>query len=173
MKTHNTLLLLICFSLFIITSCEDENKEKRINASLTSDYICKNFLKDGNDSLKLADSLSKVEYVYDENTKTLTLKHLNAGFNCCPDEFYCDVNLTNDTLLIKEREKEALCNCNCLYDLSIDVNNLKKKKYFVQFIEPYAQTLALLHFEIDLKNASSGSYSVVRKQYPWGMSSIY
>jgi hypothetical protein len=54
----------------------------------------------------------------------LTLKHVDAGFSCCPDSLYCNIGLKGDTILIQEFEKTAVCKCNCLYDLDIEINGV-------------------------------------------------
>jgi hypothetical protein len=99
----------------------------------------------------------------------LTVKHINAGFNCCPDSLYCKVDLEGDTILIQELENSTLCHCNCLYDLVIEIKGIDLKKYHVKFIEPYVADQNKLLFEIDLTEDSTGSYCVTRQQYPWGI----
>lgn len=170
MKTQQYLYLIIIIIGIITISCREENQEKRLKATLSSNLICKSNLKSAN---AISDSISRIDYQYDETTKTLSLTHINTGFNCCPDKLSCEVNLENDTLRIEEFEKVAACDCNCLFDLSIGIENIEKKSYHIQFIEPYAKGLAPLYFDINLNNNQTGSYSVVRKQYPWGMNSIY
>ena len=164
-------LYLILFLIGIITfSCREENQMKRLEASLSSNLICKSNLKSAD---AIPDSISRIDYQYNETTKTLTFIHTNAGFNCCPDKLSCEVNLQNDTLRIEEFEKVAACDCNCLFDLSIEIKDIEKKSYYVQFIEPYAKGLASLYFDINLNNHNTGNYSVIRKQYPWGINSMY
>jgi len=111
------------------------------------------------------------EYLFDKENNKLTLKHINAGFNCCPDSLYCIVELKSDTILIQEFEKSAPCRCNCLYDLDIEIGSVDLKKYQIKFIEPYVADHNELLFEIDLTKNSTGSYCVTRKQYPWGVNS--
>lgn len=170
MKTRHYLYLIIIFIGIISFSCREENQVKRLKATLSSNLICKSNLKSAG---AIFDTISLVEYQYNESTKTLTFTHINAGFNCCPDKLSCKVNLQNDNLSIEEFEKEAACDCNCLFDLSVEITNIEKKSYHIQFIEPYAKGLAPLYFDINLNNNQTGSYSVIRKQYPWGMNSMY
>lgn len=66
-------------------------------------------------------------------------------------------------------ETGGLCDCNCLYDLEIELNGVDSKKYQVKFIEPYARENKEILFEMDLTNTNEGTYCVTRKQYPWGM----
>ena len=81
MKTQQYLYLFLIFIAIIAHSCGEEGEEKRMQASLSSNEICKNNLKSADET---PDSISCVEYQYNETTKTLTLVHINAGFNCCP-----------------------------------------------------------------------------------------
>lgn len=170
MKTQMHLYLILFLIGIITFSCQKENQVKHLKASLSSNLICKSNLKSAD---AISDTISRVEYQYEESTKKLTFTHINTGFNCCPDKLSCEVNLQNDTLKIEEFEKEAACDCNCLFDLSIEIKDIEKKSYHVQFIESYAQGLAPLYFDINLNNHNTGNYSVVRKQYPWGINSIY
>ncbi|MDD2622192.1 MAG: hypothetical protein WC142_03960 [Bacteroidales bacterium] len=170
MKTQQYLYLFLIFIAIIAHSCGEEGEEKRMQASLSSNEICKNNLKSADET---PDSISCVEYQYNETTKTLTLVHINAGFNCCPGKLSCEVSFQNDTLRVEEFEKEASCHCCCLYDLNIAIKNIEKKSYHIQCIEPYAKGLAPLCFDINLNHNYTGNYSVIRKQYPWGINSMY
>lgn len=158
----------------VIISCEKDNNNKQliITGQLISNSTCKNDLKSNSQITETSDSLSCVEYSFDNEKNKLTLKHLNAGFNCCPDSIYCKVELNGDTILIQEFEKTAQCHCNCLYDLNIEINGVVLKKYQVKFEEPYVAEQNKLVFEIDLTKDQNGTYYVTRKQYPWGMDSL-
>lgn len=171
MKTLTNLFLLTAASIFLLTNCEtDESSEKQF--SLKSDIIsnsgCKN-LKSANETDYTPDSLSCINYSFDSQTNRLTLQHINAGFNCCPDSLFCDATLKNNMIIIQEFETGGFCNCDCLYDLEIELNEIDSKKYQVKFIEPYAAEYKEILFEMDLRNTSEGTYCVTREQYPWGI----
>lgn len=158
----------------VIYSCE-ENKDKGdgdakksvITGQLVSNSPCKDDLFLKSQIVVAPDSISRVEYSFDNNTNKLIMKHINAGFNCCPDSLYCKIELKGDTILIQEFEKEAGCKCNCLYDMDIEINGVGMNQYQVKFVEPYAGEMDKIEFEIDLANAANGSFSVIRKRYPW------
>ncbi|MEN8122381.1 MAG: hypothetical protein ABFS35_18695 [Bacteroidota bacterium] len=158
---------------FIVVSCEKENdsnsKQPELQGELTGNSICKNELKATSTVKYISDTLSCVEYVFDEINNKLILKHINAGFNCCPDSLYVQTSLNGDTIIVQEYEKSALCRCNCLYDLDIELNGVEAKIYMVKFIEPYALDQQEILFELDLANNYEGSFCVTRKQYPWGV----
>ena len=118
------------------------------------------------------DTLSCVDYYFDKSTNKLFLNHINAAFNCCPDSVYCNISLENNTIVVREYESASPCDCDCIYDLNIEVNGIETKSYQIKFIEPYAESEDEILFNIDLESELSGSYCVVRKGYPWGMSSF-
>ncbi len=167
-------LTIVLTSMFFL-SCENEtDKGQQIDfvGELISASTCKNELKSASVDEDVPDSLSCIEYLYDDENKKLSIKHINAGFNCCPDSLYCTISLKLDTIIIKEFEKIPQCNCNCLYDLDIVVNGVDKKIYQIKLIEPYSDEQAELKFEIDLNIGNEGSFCVTRKNYPWGMNFI-
>ena len=117
---------------------------------------------------KTGDTLSCIEYVYDVSTHKLIMKHINAGFNCCAGSLYCRVNMLGDTIFVEEFEKLPACNCNCLFDLDMEINGLIAKKYHFIFIEPYCGDQEKLFFDVDFSNVTQGRFCVKRTYYPWG-----
>lgn len=175
-KVFYSLLAVSMIGLTIVC-CEEKGNDGnqgnggyqgKISGRLISNSSCKSFTRSGVPVDEVPDSISRVEYSYDNETKKLTLKHINAGFNCCTDSLYCEIELKGDTIMIEEFEEASLCNCNCVYDLDIEVDSVEMKKYQVKFVEPYAGGQDKLEFGIDLAEAANGSYSVIRKSYPWG-----
>jgi hypothetical protein len=101
----------------------------------------------------------------------LSLKHINAGFNCCPGKLTCKVTQSGDSLVIEEFESQAGCNCNCLYDLDIEIKNVTTGKYHIRFIEPYGGEQEKILLDMNLEEHPAGTFCVTRKNYPWGMGS--
>ncbi|MFY9151645.1 MAG: hypothetical protein WAO52_06515 [Prolixibacteraceae bacterium] len=170
MKTVVFSLLIAIFCLPVINSCTvepDPKAEMNLTATLLGNPQCK-----GIRSADFADGTpntqSCVEFSYNQALKILTLKHINAGFNCCPDSLSCTVTFRNDTIFIQEYEKNMGCKCNCLYDLDMEIEGVEPGKYLLKLIEPYAMEQQQLCFEVDLKNQNQGSYCVSRLIYPWG-----
>ncbi|MHC1774200.1 MAG: hypothetical protein AB9834_02185 [Lentimicrobium sp.] len=170
MKARMKLLLSAFVATTLIFSCNHENETNQpseVIGQLVSQSGCKYYKSDAGIS-KVSDSLSCVEYTYEAAHNKLLLKHINAGFNCCPGNLSCDLTISNDTIFVQESEQHALCNCDCLYDLNIEVTGIENRLYQLQFIEPYIGDQEPLNFSIDLQDAATGSYCVSRIYYPWG-----
>ncbi len=172
MKTFKFSILCIVIFL-VLTSCSKDKKQDSLTISgeLTQQSECK-YNSTKSSSSSIADTISKIEYQYNPSTHKLNISHINAGFNCCPGTLSCVISQNGDTILINEQEEAAQCHCDCLYDLEIEIEGLEQKSYHINFHEPYAIDQAKLIFEINLKTETSGSYSVIRKVYPWGISII-
>jgi hypothetical protein len=169
--TIYSFLAIFCIA-FSVSNCE-KNKENTNQLTFTGKLISNSPCKSGLKSTGLAtgtpDSLSCIEYSFNGSENILSVKHINAGFNCCPDSLYCKVSLSSDTIIIQEFEKHPSCKCDCLFDLDIQITGVVAKKYQVKFIEPYSGEQDEINFGMDLTLDKEGSYCVSRKQYPWGM----
>ena len=153
-------LIIGFFTGLLIFSCEKENQI--ITGKVITDSGCKTSKSDSNTD-STPDSLSCINYLYEETRAKLFIKHINAGFNCCPQKLYCVVSMSGDTIIIKEYELSAMCDCNCLYDLEIEITGLSSKQYQVKFIEPYSSEQEKIIFEMDLADHREGSFCVIRK----------
>jgi hypothetical protein len=157
------------FILILLSACES-NPETYIKPSgkLISYSECKQFeaFKSYSSSY-VSDSISCIEYKYYVDDSILIIRHVNSGFNCCPGEIYCEIDMVEDTIFIREAEKQSICDCNCLYDLEIQLDGVRKTKYFISIIEPYCGDQEKLEFQVNLKQNPEGSYCVLRNLYPW------
>jgi hypothetical protein len=145
--------------------CKEETINKPIEGRITNYTDCKQFTK----SIETGDDKSCVEYSYDASAKALILKHINGGFNCCPDGLYCEVEISGNTIIVEEFENAALCNCECLFDVDIKIDGLESGMYRIRFIEPYCGDQEELEFTVDFTESPTGTYCVTRTQYPWGI----
>jgi hypothetical protein len=108
-----------------------------------------------------------LEYWY-VGGNVLGLRHVNAGFNCCPT-IDTHIHVVGDTITIEEIEIEGLCACLCLFDVEYEIQGLPPAVYHVVVLEPYRpDTDPVLEFTMDLTSSSSGRYCVERSEYPWG-----
>jgi hypothetical protein len=172
MKTRFSFLTALIFTGLLMFSCANEKepaKEPDMYGRITGHSECKHSIP-VRETNETADTLSCVEYSFDEANNTLLLHHINAGFNCCPGNLSCTVTISRDTILVSESEQFPMCNCNCLYDLDIEVFGVEKRIYQIRFIEPYIGNQQPLIFEADLPESAIGSFCAKRLQYPWGLS---
>jgi len=110
-----------------------------------------------------------VEYEYDGRS-VLRLKHVNAGFNCCPGTVSADIQVAGGTIRVREAESSSLCDCSCLYDLDYEFTGVTPGYWRIEVVGPYQpEADPPLEFVLVLDGASSGSYCVVRTRYPWGL----
>ena len=108
-----------------------------------------------------------VEYDYDGKS-VLRLRHINAGFNCCPGEITATFLLTNGEIRIKEKESSSLCDCHCLYDIAYEFVNVRPGLTRITIVGPYQpEEDPPLEFLADLGGATSGTFCVERTRYPW------
>ena len=165
MKKDILLFAPLLFFSLIFSGCETERQQ--VTATLTDHTGCKG-LKSATEDV-IPNTRSCINWSFDNSSGTLSLIHFNAGFNCCPGELSCIIDFAGDTLVIKEREKSAMCDCDCLYDLYIDVNDLEEQYYIIKIVEPYCGDQQKLVLEADLASESEGSFCADRTMYPWAI----
>ena len=141
--------------------------KKGISGKVIAFSKCKNEDEAKTKTVALADNLSRVDYSFSSADKKLSIKHINAAFNCCPDSIYCKVSYNKDTIIIEEFQKTLGCRCNCLYDVDIVLNNVKAKPYYVRFVEPYCNDQKKICFPLDLTKTTKSTFTVEREKYPW------
>lgn len=156
---------------FLVSACADDETAgvDGIVISLTAHTGCKSGMKSGDDDRNISFGQSCIEYAYSPGAQQLTLTHINAGFNCCPESLFCHITLQKDTIVIEEKEKSALCKCDCLYDLEMVVTGLPPGLYHIRIIEPLLNGQQPLVFQADLKTTPEGMFCVARGKYPWGI----
>jgi len=157
--------LCLFFSLLSILGC-DRKESVNQTISLISSSICK-----GRDLKSAADQSSDhdcIQYSW-VNGESLLIKHVNAGFNCCPDGFQVDLKVAGDTLIITETENASLCDCNCLFDLNYNLTGILNDHWWIRIIEPYIQQTdqEKILFEAELGKTPQGEFCVTRTGYPW------
>jgi hypothetical protein len=133
---------------------------------------CKDFPKAGGNTDPTPPDQDCIEYLYDDETGVLLLKHVNGGFNCCPDELLADINIEGNVITIEEDEslESGGCDCLCLFDVDYRISNLPAGEYTIVVYELYLmEGDEILQFTVDLSSTPSGSYCVQRDHYPWGM----
>ncbi|MFA6128061.1 MAG: hypothetical protein WC699_12200 [Bacteroidales bacterium] len=162
-----TKYLLALFSLLAVNSCDREGSVTPTINRL-SGSVCKgNGLKAATDQSSDKDC---IQYSW-ESGDSLAIKHVNAAFNCCPEGFRADVKVEGDTIIITENENSALCDCNCLYDLTYKISGIDKKTWWIRVEEPYinGSDQEKILFRAELRKNADGEFCLTRKSYPWGL----
>ena len=111
---------------------------------------------------------------YDADRHRLSLKHSNAGFNCCVDTLAADFVFGPGMIEITEREQPpgGYCDCACLYDVGFTILHLEPGRYTIRIVEPYLPPgNDTLEFTIDLTATRRYVHCVRRSGYPWGAGS--
>ena len=131
---------------------------------------CKEFQK-GAPTDSVSPDQDCIEYQYD-GLGLLLLKHVNAGFNCCPDEILADITIEDNIITIEENEslESGGCYCLCLFDVDYQISNLPPGEYTIRVYGMYLQEGdEILQFTVDLASSPSGIFCVYRDHYPWGI----
>jgi hypothetical protein len=106
-----------------------------------------------------------IEYWYSNGN--LRIKHVNAGFNCCPVLDFA-IHVDGNDIVIEEIEVAGYCHCLCLFDVIYEIQDLAPGVYHLLVIEPYLpEGDPVLEFDMDLIGDPAGNYCVHRSAYPW------
>lgn len=173
MKAKKIGYLLLLLSLLITNSCKQDENIIPFHpvASLESYHGCKTF----NEEISASSLVSLfydqnqdcIEYQYNGDS-VLEIRHINAGFNCCPGTIVAQININDNIIVIKESETEQGCFCQCLFDVNYKIEGLMPGKYTIKIIEPCTSDQdEKLEFVLDLFRATSGTHCVDRNHYPW------
>lgn len=157
-KATTKYLLLITMMLPII-ACRYEFPTGR----LLHYGSCKNSAELDVLKMDLEESTSQQEcihYEYD-GVKNLYFTHINADFNCCPEEIIAETEIKGNNIVVEEAG-DGMCNCICLYDLEYVISSLEPGIYNLQI-----DSVDDLELEIDLSESYSGTLCAEREGYPW------
>jgi hypothetical protein len=106
---------------------------------------------------------------YTYNTDfTLDLKHINAGFNCCPGQFKTTITADDTLITVETVESIHGCRCTCLFDLDYEVKHVAPGIHRIKIIEQcLGEGDEQLDFVVDLSLPTSGISCVERTHTPW------
>ena len=143
---------------------------------LTGHSGCKSNLVDGRPGDQTAatgnpsDNETCVVYSYDMDTEQLTFTHVNAAFNCCPDDFKADFVIDGHTITVTEDEVLVdPCLCLCLYDVDYLMTGLAPGVYDLVINEKYTADGPPLRVRIYLtESVTDETVCIPRDGYPWG-----
>lgn len=154
----------------IIVSCQTESGmglgNNNINGKVKNFSDCKQFstVKEND----IPNDQSCIQFNYDNNT--LQINHYNAGFNCCPGNISAVFQKEGNTITITEKEEQAGCKCNCLFDVFMEIKDLKPGIYKIVIEELYVhKNDEKLNFEVDLRLLNNSMVCATRIHYPWNV----
>lgn len=166
-RTHFILILIL---LFLFFGCREKvTAPESIAFGILSTYEgCKSFVttsSSGSNTHGINEEC--IEYEYD-GEELLVLKHINSGFNCCPEKIAADIFVTGNMIYIEERELDQGCLCQCLFDVKYEVHDLKPGEYTIAVKAPYTvESDEEMKCNVSLYGSCSGTYCVSRAHYPW------
>jgi len=157
-------------SILLLIGCNESNKATSKGGLIKDLSKCGGFddRKTRNVKINFKNDTSYISYNYKDNILFLT--HYNAKFNCCPKSISAESTIDNNNIIIKETENTSSqsCDCMCLYDLEVKVDNIISNIYEISFDEAYGNDE--INFTVDLDNNTSGTLSYERQYYPYGIS---
>jgi len=129
---------------------------------------CKTFGNPGRDTTLSSYDCLAWEY---DGQGGLFLRHINAGFNCCP-VIHADITIEGNVISIVEYETfDSLgpCYCLCLFDIDYEFTEIFPMEYTVivkgLYVEPDED---FLEITVDFGSEPEGVYCIERDHYPWG-----
>lgn len=169
-KGLSILGVMICLGLIAGAGGCKKSSEIAPTGALLRYNGCKQFLVNASgqlDGFAPGENEDCIEYQYN-GRDTLTLKHINGGFNCEPGEITADIVLNGNVITITERESQQAADCLCLFDLEYEIINLPPGEYTIRVIGLYVHANdQVLEFPLRLLSETSGTYCLQRTYYPW------
>lgn len=164
--TLSLAILLLAGLVLILTGCKNRDEPVAEAVGQLLNYEGCKSSPAGDPSALAAARQDCLDYSYDG--ATLRLKHVNAGFNCCPGEISAVIRVAKNAIIIKESEAMAGCYCKCLFDIDYLIENLFPGQYTIQVDEPYiGDGDAPLALSVLLEPGASATFCVERNHYPW------
>lgn len=165
------IVVCMCISLVTISGCKKSaDGQLTPNGALLQSNGCKQFVTNASglvDDYVPGPEEDCIEYQYN-GTGTLVLRHINAGFNCCPGEIRADIEFNGNVITITEKEVEQGCDCLCLFDLDYEIINLAPGEYTLRVIGLYVDANDQpLELTLQFPSQNSGTYCLQRNYYPW------
>ena len=115
------------------------------------------------------DGQTCIQYEYD-GSDILLISHLNAGFNCCPDDFNkISLDVHGNTITLDESEVDGDCDCECLFDINFKLTGIQPGTYHFIVNEALSPKGDALSFDMDLSTKAADIYCVERLFYPWNL----
>lgn len=169
-SVRTQLALIFVFSImFHGCSVEVTTPETESISVLTTYEGCKTFpaISSSAGSDPHGSNVECITYEYNDEG-LLMLTHINSGFNCCPGKITADIVVLGNKISVEEKEQEQDCFCQCLFDVTYEVHELAPGDYTLEINGLYIDdTNEKLRFDVSLTTPNSGTFCVIRTQYPW------
>ncbi len=158
MKTYITAGALLLASLLCF-SCSEKSQYLVWNCTMTHTDCKQVVLESVNDDCLICSI---------DRSGNVSIHHINAGFNCCPDDFDIPVSVSDGSIIIDETGVSGDCYCECLYDLSFTLTGLQTGKYRIVVKEPLLpKGDTALVLDIDVPAQKYAEICAGRSAYPW------
>lgn len=143
-------------------SCSKDDEETIEPAN----FHVRNFANSGCKMSLDAREMTRTTYAIDECIEYkamkggyLSIKHVNAVFNCEPGELKMQATLEGNVIKILETEEQSLANCICPYDLYCEVGPLSEGNYnIVIYKGSYQEGGEYANFNISYKSGLDGKF---------------
>ena len=156
-----TILMLVC--LINLVGCDDSNTTgpdfSDAAGSTTYQSGCKSEAADADPNQEC------IELSYNDD-RTLVLRHINSGLNCCPDHFNSEITIEDGRITVNEQGLGAGCKCECLFDLEYTLVNVPVDEYEIEFIG--FKSGMNISMSVNLNTQTYVMHCVDRDEYPWG-----
>jgi hypothetical protein len=172
MRNKSIFAVTLCVMMFfLVGGCKkSEDTQMSPTGALLGYNGCKQFLQTaGTDPFAPSAENDCIEFSYDGES-TLTLKHINAGFNCCPGDITAAIEIGSGRIIITENENEQGCDCLCLFDVQYEIINLPPGRYTIRIIGLYLdESDEPVEVDVDFRETPSGTFCFNRDHYPWSV----
>lgn len=84
----------------------------------------------------------RIEYEYDEPSRTLRVRHVDTLLNCCPQMIGARVVVTGQRIEAREHQRLAYlgpCSCLCLHDIEYSIDDISPTVHFLHVSVLYSR----------------------------------
>ena len=157
-KSYFLLSLLVGLILFAMMACSSDSSSE--NESVP--FQLRNFANTGCKSHTRADGDWSEIYEYQcMDNGFLSLKHLNAVYNCGSEDFKMEATISGNEIKVYETaslDPENMMDCICTYDLSCEIGPLEEGTEYTFYT--YQLGSGLARFVVTFKKGTSGSCQI-------------
>jgi len=158
----NLIKVLFLFGIigFIAFSCDEDDTTSKILQVKDLTYNGCKEQKSNSDTIEEYIDFCIIDSNY------LAVRHVNAIFNCCPEEIIIEAKIKNSEIFYNSFHKVNGCHCECYYDTYCKIGPLSFDKY--TFIMSTYDIDDPIEFTIEFNQTTQGKYIIEREHvnYP-------